>query len=127
MQFRRNLSAMVLDLIRYVVKISGKKNVVLSGGYALNCVANYWYLEQLEGEGINLFVEPVSNDAGTALGAAMLMHHRLNPTDTRIKGPLHDLYTGFEYNHTRSEIVDIADRKQVRIEYLSLMMQMLLS
>lgn len=102
--------AMVLDLIRYAVKISGKKNVVLSGGYALNCVANYWYLEQLEGEGINLFVEPVSNDAGTALGAAMLMHHRLNPTDTRIKGPLHDLYTGFEYNHTRSEIVDIADQ-----------------
>ena len=32
--------AMVLDLIRYAVKISGKKNVVLSGGYALNCVAN---------------------------------------------------------------------------------------
>ena len=59
---------MVLDLIRKAVKMSGEKNVVLSGGYGLNCVANYWYLEQLKGEGINLFVEPVSNDAWTAIG-----------------------------------------------------------
>lgn len=101
--------AMVLDLIRYAVKISGKKNVVLSGGYALNCVANYWYLEQLEGEGINLFVEPVSNDAGTALGAAMLMHRRLTQDET-INEPLKNLYTGFQYNHTRGDIVDIADQ-----------------
>ena len=45
---------MVLDLIRKAVKIV-EKNVVLSGGYGLNCVANYWYLEQLKDEGINLF------------------------------------------------------------------------
>ena len=65
---------MVLDLIRKAVKMSGEKNVVLSGGYGLNCVANYWYLEQLKDEGINLFVEPVSNDAGTAIGAAYLQY-----------------------------------------------------
>ena len=66
---------MVLDLIRKAVEKSGNKNVVLSGGYGLNCVANYWYLEQLKDEGINLFVEPVSNDAGTAIGAALLVYH----------------------------------------------------
>ena len=37
---------------------TGKKNVVLSGGYGLNCVANYWYLDKLKKDGINLFVEP---------------------------------------------------------------------
>ena len=52
--------------------MSGNKNVVLSGGYALNCVANYWYLDKLNKENIKLYVEPVSNDAGTAMGAAML-------------------------------------------------------
>ena len=69
---------MVLDLIRKAVDMSGNKNVVLSGGYGLNCVANYWYLEQLKDEGINLFVEPVSNDAGTAIGAAYLQYQRVS-------------------------------------------------
>ena len=50
---------MVLDLIRKAVKMSGNKNVVLSGGYGLNCVANYWYLGQLKDEDINLYVEPI--------------------------------------------------------------------
>ena len=58
----------------------------LSGGYGLNCVANYWYLEQLKGEGINLFVEPVSNDAGTAIGAAYLHYHKV----TKDKGQTND-------------------------------------
>ena len=52
---------MVLDLIRKAVNMSGNTNVVLSGGYGLNCVANYWFLDQLKDEGINLYVEPVSN------------------------------------------------------------------
>ena len=50
----------VLDLIKMAVKLSGKTNVVLSGGYGLNCVANYWYLEALKDEGINIYCEPIS-------------------------------------------------------------------
>ena len=67
----------VLNLIFKAVEMSGNKNVVLSGGYALNCVANYWYLDKLNKEGINLYVEPVSSDAGTAIGAALLVYHQL--------------------------------------------------
>ena len=59
------------NLIREAVERSGKKKVVLSGGYGLNCVANYWYLNKLNEEGIELFVEPISNDGGTAIGAAL--------------------------------------------------------
>ena len=62
----------VLKLIFKAVEMSGNKNVVLSGGYALNCVANYWYLDKLNKENISLYVEPVSSDAGTALG--VLLH-----------------------------------------------------
>ena len=36
------------DLIRKAVTQTGKKKVVLSGGYGLNCVANYHYLKDLE-------------------------------------------------------------------------------
>jgi len=100
---------MVLDLIRKAVEMSGQKNVVLSGGYALNCVANYWYLEQLKDEGINLFVEPVSNDAGTAIGAALLQYHRVTE-DSKVKPALKNLYTGPTHMYTVDQIVDIADK-----------------
>ena len=63
----------VLKLIKKAVRDTGHKNVVLSGGYALNCVANYYYLTELREEGINLYVEPISNDAGTAIGAALFL------------------------------------------------------
>ena len=36
--------AAVLKLIRKAVEMTGKKNIVLSGGYELNCVANYCIL-----------------------------------------------------------------------------------
>jgi carbamoyltransferase len=100
---------MVLDLIRKVVDMTGQTNVVLTGGYALNCVANYWYLEQLKDDGINLFVEPVSNDAGTAIGAALLQYHRVTK-DAQVREPLKTLYTGFEYMYSTDEIVDTADK-----------------
>jgi len=66
----------VLKLIRKAVQVTGEKNVVLSGGYGLNCVANYYYLEQLKDEGINLYVDPISNDGGTAIGAAFLYYYQ---------------------------------------------------
>ena len=67
----------VTELIRNAVDLSGKKNVVISGGYGLNCVANYHYLDALKDEGIKIYVEPVSNDAGTAMGAPMMFWYGL--------------------------------------------------
>jgi carbamoyltransferase len=69
----------VLQLIIKASEMSGSKNVVLSGGYGLNCVANYYYLTELNKLGINLYVEPISNDAGTAIGAALGHYHDKNP------------------------------------------------
>ncbi len=100
---------MVLDLIRKAVKMSGNKNVVLSGGYALNCVANYWYLGQLKDEGINLFVEPVSNDAGTAMGAALLCHYALTK-DSKVREYGESLFHGPRQGRSTEEITDIAKK-----------------
>ena len=99
---------MVLDLIRKAVKMSGEKNVVLSGGYGLNCVANYWYLDQLKDEGINLFVEPVSNDAGTAIGAAY-WHYQKVSKNTKVHPPIKDLYYGPKYEYDKEYITDLAN------------------
>ena len=101
--------AMVLDLIRKSVEMSGNNNVVLSGGYGLNCVANYWYLEQLKDEDINLFVEPVSNDAGTAIGAALLTYHRVTQSDT-VRTKIDNLYTGISYMYAENQINETAEK-----------------
>jgi carbamoyltransferase len=99
----------VLNLIRTAVDLSGHNNVVISGGYGLNCVANYWYLDQLKDEGINLYVEPVSNDAGTAIGAALLAYHTITADET-VRPYAESLYLGPKYEHTIDEIIDTADK-----------------
>ena len=45
------------------------KNIILSGGYALNCVANYQYLEMFPK--INFFIDPCAHDGGTAIGSCV--------------------------------------------------------
>ena len=94
----------VLRLIRKAVEMSGKKRVVISGGYGLNCVANYYYLEQLRDEGIEIYVEPISNDAGTAMGAALLFWHSITQSNNIHK--LDTLYLGPEYKYSEREILD---------------------
>lgn len=77
-------------LIQKAIDISGSKNVVLSGGYFLNCVNNYKYLEHFPD--VNFFIDPISHDAGTALGAAKWFHHGV-AKDKTIR-PLKNLYLG---------------------------------
>ena len=93
--------------------MTGQKNVVLSGGYGLNCVANYWYLESLRKDGINLFVEPVSNDAGTAIGAALLFYYGMSEDMT--KRPLTTLCQGPERKYTLEEIEKLANKPGVEL------------
>ena len=85
------------EYLKECVDMTGNYNIVLSGGDALNCVANYHYLEQLKDEGINLYVEPISNDAGTAMGAA-LYHHYKTTGDKTIRD-YSSPYLGPEYSY----------------------------
>jgi carbamoyltransferase len=94
----------VLKLIYKAVELTGKKQVVLSGGYGLNCVANYYYLEQLRKDGIELYVEPISNDAGTAIGAGLMFYHQLSQSNEKQKD--NGLYLGPAYTYTEQEILE---------------------
>jgi carbamoyltransferase len=93
----------VVRLIRKAVEKSGKKRVVISGGYGLNCVANYHYLDALKDEGIEIYCEPVSNDAGTAMGAALMFWHGIEDVMTIQK--LDTVYLGPQYCYTNDEIL----------------------
>ena len=92
----------VLNLILKAVEMSGKRKVVLSGGYALNCVANYYFLNRLNQEGIELYVEPISNDGGTAIGVALFGFHSMTEVSDKLNG--REIYLGFEYTYTPDEI-----------------------
>jgi carbamoyltransferase len=106
--------AEVLCLIKKAVGLTGNKNVVLSGGYGLNCVANYWYLNELKNEGINLYVDPFSNDAGTAIGAALTIHYEITQNSTT--RPVSDtVYLGPSYEYDISDIEKIAQKYNAKI------------
>lgn len=94
----------VIKLIRQAVEETGKKKVVISGGYGLNCVANYHYLDALKDEGLEIYVEPVSNDAGTAMGAAMMFWYGLEE-DSTVK-QTQSLYLGPDNNYTLDDIIN---------------------
>ena len=104
----------VLNLILRAVKMSGKKKVVLSGGYALNCVANYFYLNKLKEEGIELYVEPVSNDGGTAMGVALLGFHTISQQTNKLNG--REIYLGFEYDYSDNDINALAEKYGATVE-----------
>lgn len=66
---------MTVFLIEKAIDLTGSKNIILSGGYALNCLNNGRYLEHFKG--INFFADPVPDDAGTSLGAALYLFSKL--------------------------------------------------
>lgn len=99
----------VARLIEKAVKTTGNKNVVLSGGYALNCVANYFYLDRLKDLGINLYVEPISSDAGTAIGAALLGYYSSEGAKEKVKQE-GTLYLGPKVSYTDKQIAETVEK-----------------
>ena len=66
----------VIKLSRWIKKLTGKKNLCLAGGVALNCVGNGKIL--LEEIFEKIWVQPAAGDAGCSLGAALDYHYRFN-------------------------------------------------
>ena len=86
------------DLIQKAIEMTGKKNIVIAGGFGLNCVANYYYKKRFPD--INIYVDPVSHDGGTSIGLAKALWYShckekdIQPT----KEPLKTLYLGIDRN-----------------------------
>ncbi len=115
-QFHMDLAAsiqvvteeIVIKLARSIKKESGLKNLCLAGGVALNCVANGKLLQEKIFE--NIWIQPASGDAGSALGAALIGWHeylkrprKVNPHDS-MKGT----YLGCSFSN--EEIIDYLNK-----------------
>ena len=94
----------VLRLARSIAKDNESKNLCMSGGVALNCVANGKILKEKIFE--NIWIQPAAGDAGGALGAALALWHkelkqeRLTPLKDNMRGS----YLGPSFNN--DEILD---------------------
>jgi carbamoyltransferase len=119
----------VLRLIKKAIEVTGSKNVVVAGGYGLNCCANYHYLSGLP-EGVKIYNEPISHDGGTCIGAAKFVHHQINNDKTIRKqtsiyyGPNYFETTGYDINLdetngetirevTKDEVIDLIREKNI--------------
>ena len=74
----------VLRMTRALAAETGRRNLCLAGGVALNCVANGKVLR--DGSFDNIWVQPAAGDAGGALGAALCVHHLFKGQPRRIEG-----------------------------------------
>lgn len=98
------LERAMLNMAKHVYRVTGKKNLCMAGGVALNCVANGLILRESPFE--SLWVQPAAGDAGGALGAALAAYYgyldQPRPISDNIKDHQHGSYLGPSFS--RSEI-----------------------
>jgi carbamoyltransferase len=102
----------ILTLIKKYTEETGIRNVVISGGYGLNCVANYYYLKNLKD--INLYIDPICFDAGISIGAAY--YHSLQTVQ-----PLQNVYIG--HQETSYDLKDLETQKVSYEDIVNLILQ----
>ncbi len=106
-QFHMDLAAsiqkvteeIVLKLSKSLYEETGIKNLCLAGGVALNCVANGKLIE--ENIYSDIWIQPASGDAGSAIGAALLTwySHQENKRYPDPNDSMKGTYLGCEFSN----------------------------
>lgn len=108
--FKTTSWQLISDNIAYarnVLKLS-VDHLALSGGSALNCQANGFFSRNLNSLDIeSLVVSPWSEDAGTAIGAAVGNALRINPDWCSVKS---DPFLGPYASAAKTNIIDLNDQ-----------------
>ena len=89
----------VLKMAKEAKRVTNSENLCLSGGVALNCVANGKLLK--EGIFKNIYIQPAAGDAGGALGAAMAinyMYFDCERTTDGVNDKMYGSYLGPDYS-----------------------------
>lgn len=94
------LEETVLELVRWLHAETGSDNLCLAGGVALNCVMNARLRD--EGPFSDIWVQPAAGDAGTALGAAVVVDAGERPGSDR-SWRMNDAFLGPEYGDDEIE------------------------
>jgi carbamoyltransferase len=102
----------MLRTAKHVRNLTGKKNLCLAGGVALNCVGNGKILDEKIFD--NIWIQPAAGDAGGALGAALFTWHQYlgNERTVNLKGDSQlGSYLGPEF--AKDDIKEFLDSKNI--------------
>ena len=94
---------LVLDMARYLHRMTGNSRLCMAGGVALNSVANGRIMRETPFE--EVFIQPAAGDAGGALGAALYVYHVLLGKPRRFV--MEHAYWGESY--TSDEVARVLD------------------
>ena len=92
---QRQTEDRMIELIEKAHKETGETNIVVSGGYGLNCVANYKFWKAFPN--LNLHCEPISHDGGTSIGGAKYVYNYLTKNKQTLS-PATSIYYGPKYD-----------------------------
>ena len=92
-QVQQQTQKTVMDMINEWVSKTGINRVCLTGGYALNVVTNEYLVKNLPN--IEFYFEPLADDSGNSLGAALHLHHSITQ-DRTIRKLEHTFIHGIE-------------------------------
>jgi carbamoyltransferase len=108
----------MIKIANHVRKTTNEKYLCLSGGVALNCVANGKLLREKIFE--DIWIQPASGDAGSALGAGLIAHYHVNNSprkNTNFAKMQKASYLGPKF--TEEEIQIYLDANKIPYEKLS--------
>lgn len=93
-QVQKQTQEAVAYLIEKAVAKTGSKNIVITGGYGFNVVANSYYLKRFKD--LNFYFEPLADDSGTSIGGAMIAY-RIMTKDMTIRPIEHTFFHGKQH------------------------------
>ena len=98
------------DLIEDSIQKTGIKKVCISGGYGMNIVSNYYYLQRFPD--VEFYFEPLCNDSGLSIGTAMSFYSKITkktpiPLETTSFHGLH--YNVKKYKGITTSIKDVTN------------------
>ncbi len=121
-QFHMDLAAsiqavteeIVIKLAKSLRKETGLKNLCLSGGVALNCVANGKLIREKIFD--KVWIQPASGDAGSALGAGLIAWYQFLQKSRKVNlnDSMRGSYLGCEFSN--KEIIDYLESINVPFE-----------
>lgn len=111
---QKKTEEIMTHLVQSFVSKTGINNVSVAGGVFLNCKMNRKIAKLASVN--NLFIQPVSNDAGVALGSALEVYNSI--TGREPVGNFDNVYFGTEYDNSDVErILEEAKISYKKIDY----------
>ena len=99
------IELIIIKITKHLKEITQSKNLCISGGVGLNCVANYKILKENIFE--NIWVQPASGDSGGSLGSAMYVwyqHLKNDKEETKKFDFQQGSYLGSKYSNDEINI-----------------------